>query len=56
VTSIFALAVLLLDLYLSLTNAALLGVDKSNAWAVSYISGYIGDTFIMVKFDTILIF
>ena len=52
---IIALAVLAIDLYIALTNAALMGLDKSNAWAISYLTAYLGDIFIIVKFLSTII-
>jgi hypothetical protein len=39
---------LALDDYISLVNAALMGLDASNTWAQTYANTYILDTFTMV--------
>ncbi len=42
------IALLALDDYISLVNAALMGLDASNTWAETYANTYILDTFTMV--------
>jgi hypothetical protein len=39
---------LALDDYISLVNAALMGLDASNSWAQTYANTYVLDTFTMV--------
>jgi hypothetical protein len=42
------IAFLALDDYISLVNAALMGLDASNTWAQTYANTYVLDTFTMV--------
>lgn len=42
---LISLGVLGLCFYISLTNAALMGVDKSNNWAFSYMNSWLIDSF-----------
>lgn len=45
---LLSIGVLAVCVYVSLVNAAIMGLDLSNQWAVTYISTYITDTFMMV--------
>jgi hypothetical protein len=45
---VLIIAFLALDDYVSLVNAALMGLDASNTWAQTYINSYVLDTFTMV--------
>ncbi len=42
------IAFLALDDYVSLVNAALMGLDASNTWAQTYVNTFVLDTFTMV--------
>ncbi len=42
------IAFLALDDYVSLVNAALMGLDASNTWAETYLNTFVLDTFTMV--------
>ncbi len=42
------IAFLALDDYVSLVNAALMGLDASNTWAETYANAFVLDTFTMV--------
>ncbi len=45
---VLIVAFLALDDYISLVNAALMGLDASNTWAQTYANSYVLDTFTMV--------
>jgi hypothetical protein len=45
---VLIIAFLALDDYISLVNAALMGLDASNMWAQTYANTYVLDTFAMV--------
>jgi hypothetical protein len=45
---VLIIAFLALDDYVSLVNAALMGLDASNSWAQTYANTYVLDTFTMV--------
>jgi hypothetical protein len=45
---VLIIAFLALDDYVSLVNAALMGLDASNTWAQTYADTYILDTFTIV--------
>jgi hypothetical protein len=45
---VLIIAFLALDDYVSLVNAALMGLDASNTWAQTYANTYVLDTFTMV--------
>ena len=45
---VLIVAFLALDDYISLVNAALMGLDASNTWAQTYANTYVLDTFTMV--------
>jgi hypothetical protein len=45
---VLIIAFLALDDYISLVNAALMGLDASNVWAQTYANTYVLDTFAMV--------
>ncbi len=45
---ILIIAFLALDDYVSLVNAALMGLDASNTWAQTYANTYVLDTFTLV--------
>ncbi len=45
---VLIIAFLALDDYVSLVNAALMGIDASNTWAQTYADSYILDTFTIV--------
>jgi hypothetical protein len=45
---------LALDLYISLANAALMGLDSSNVWAEAYFSSFLLSTFMTVILIIIL--
>ncbi len=45
---VLIIALLALDDYVSLVNAALMGLDASNTWAQTYADSYILDTFTIV--------
>ncbi len=45
---VLVIAFLALDDYISLVNAALMGLDASNTWAQTYANTYILDTFTLV--------
>ncbi len=45
---VLIIAFLALDDYVSLVNAALMGLDASNTWAQTYANTYILDTFTLV--------
>jgi hypothetical protein len=46
--AVLIIALLALDDYVSLVNAALMGLDASNTWAQTYADSYILDTFTIV--------
>ncbi len=45
---VLIIAFLALDDYVSLVNAALMGLDASNTWAETYVNTFVLDTFTMV--------
>ncbi len=45
---VLIIAFLALDDYVSLVNAALMGLDASNTWAQTYVNTFVLDTFTMV--------
>jgi hypothetical protein len=46
---VLIVAFLALDDYISLVNAALMGLSASNVWAQTYANTYVLDTFAMVR-------
>jgi len=43
---IFSIGIFALNYFMILTNAALMGVSKSNEWTAAFISSWVTDTFV----------
>ena len=48
---IIFIGTMLLSLYVSLTTAALMGLEESNKWATNYASAFCTDTFMIVNIN-----